>query len=316
MNCPIQLPTRKESIIYLLSAGLYLSFCFFVMGGAKLEHALILILFSLLFFVHGYTRKLAMCLLPFLIFAISYDVMRLYPNYLVNPVDIKGLHEADKSLFGITIAGESMTLNEYFAQHTCALADFMAGIFYLCWVPGPIAFGVYCFITGRRGLLVRFAWAFLFLNLIGFAGYYIHPAAPPWFYAQCGGTYDPALYGHTMGNEAGLARFDALTGLNIFHSIYAKNANVFAAVPSLHAAYCPCAFLYACFGKCNRMVRWPLAILSIGICWTAIYSSHHYVIDVLLGFSLSVIFVLAWEKVLLQWPPIRRFITHYEQYVS
>ena len=48
------------------------------------------------------TRKLALALTPWLVFACSYDGMRLLPNYEVNPIDTRGIYEAEKSLFGIT----------------------------------------------------------------------------------------------------------------------------------------------------------------------------------------------------------------------
>ena len=48
------------------------------------------------------TRKVAFALTPWLIFACSYDWMRLLPNYEVNPIDVKGLYESEKMLFGIT----------------------------------------------------------------------------------------------------------------------------------------------------------------------------------------------------------------------
>mgnify|MGYP000674192654 CR=1 FL=1 len=44
--------------------------------------------------------------------------------------------------------------------------------------------------------------------------------------------FEPVL--NTPGNVAGLGRFDELLGCSVFHSIYGRNANVFAAVPSLH----------------------------------------------------------------------------------
>ena len=36
---------------------------------------------------------------------------------------------------------------------------------------------------------------------------------------------------NTPGNVAGLGRWDEMTGLHVFHGLYGKNANVFAAVP-------------------------------------------------------------------------------------
>ena len=73
--------------------------------GLRPEHFLMAGLFFVLFFAGKTTRKLAVALLPFIIFGVSYDWMRVYPNYQVNPIDVQGLYEAEKSLFGISVNG-------------------------------------------------------------------------------------------------------------------------------------------------------------------------------------------------------------------
>ena len=138
--------------------------------GLRTEHLLMAGLFLVLFFAGKTTRKLAVALLPFVIFGISYDWMRVYPNYEVNPIDVRGLYEMEKSLFGISVGGTRLIPCEYFAQNHCALGDFFAGVFYLCWVPVPIAFGLWLYLKGERKLYLRFALVFLLVNLIGFAG--------------------------------------------------------------------------------------------------------------------------------------------------
>ena len=73
------------------------------------------------------TRKVALALMPWLVFACSYDWMRLLPNYEVNPIDVRGLYEAERGLFGIAAAsGGHLIPCEYFAAHHCALADVLA----------------------------------------------------------------------------------------------------------------------------------------------------------------------------------------------
>ena len=188
----------------------------------------------------------------------------------------------------------------------------MAGIFYLCWVPVPIAFGIWLYLKGKRQLYLRFSIAFLFVNLIGFAGYYIHPAAPPWYAMNYG--FDPIL--DTPGNVAGLGRFDELLGCQIFHSIYGRNANVFAAMPSLHAAYMVVALAYACIGRCTKWLKIVFAFIMVGIWWTAIYSGHHYIIDVLLGITCALAGMLIFEKGLLKWGCFRRFFYRYARYIA
>ena len=47
------------------------------------------------------TRRFAFYFLPWFLFGIIYDSMRLYPNYMVNDIDVANLYHAEKSLFGI-----------------------------------------------------------------------------------------------------------------------------------------------------------------------------------------------------------------------
>lgn len=252
--------------------------------------ALYLTILLLLLAAWRKTRPFAVMFLPWFLFGIIYDSMRFYPNYLVNDIDVEGLYQAEKSLFGIAastpaelaaIADHSSTMipGEFFLVHNCPVADFMAGLFYLCWVPVPIAFAVYLYVSGQKKWFLRFSWTFLVVNLIGFVGYYIHPASPPWYVMNYG--FEPIL--NTPGNVAGLGRFDSMTGLSIFHALYAKNANVFAAVPSLHAAYMLVATIYAVLMRKHWAVIGLFAFICIGIWWTAVYSGHHYIIDVVLG---------------------------------
>lgn len=266
--------------------------------------SLYLIIAFALLYAWKKTRQFAIYFLPWLIFAVTYDSMRFYPNYLVNDIDVRGLYEAEKSLFGITASSSAdlqaiadhtnvMIPGEWFKVHHCGFADFMAGIFYLCWVPVPVAFALYLFFKKQYKWFMRFSWSFLVVNLIGFIGYYIHPASPPWYVMNYG--FEPIL--HTPGNVAGLGRFDSMMGIPVFHSLYAKNANVFAAVPSLHAAYMLVATIYTVLSHKRKTTIALFAIICMGIWWTAVYSGHHYIIDVTLGILTALIGVLLMEKV-------------------
>lgn len=279
--------------------------------GLRPEHFLMSGLFLVLFFAGKTTRKLAVALLPFILFAISYDWMRVYPNYQVNPIDVKGLYEAEKSLFGLSVDGTVLIPCGYFALNHCSAADFFAGVFYLCWVPVPIAFGLWLYLKGDRKVYLRFAMVFLLVNLIGFAGYYIHPAAPPWYAMNYG--FEPIL--DTPGNVAGLGRFDELMGCSIFNSIYGRNANVFAAVPSLHAAYMVVALAYAIIDRCKKWLIALFAFIMVGIWWTAVYSGHHYLIDVMLGITCALLGILVFEKGLMKWGAFKRFYERYSRYI-
>ncbi len=298
----------RQTATVLAAIAIYLVFQATVVG-LKPMHVVLAAAFAALYFPHPATRRLSIALLPFVIFAVTYDWMRLYPNYQVNPIDIRGLHDAELSLFGISAGGGTITPNEYFNLHHNAVADFLAGCFYLCWVPVPVAFGLMLYLKGEKKMYLHFAVVFLLVNWLGFIGYYIHPAAPPWYVINYG--YEPIL--NTPGNMAGLARFDQLVGMPIFESIYVNNANIFAALPSLHAAYMLITTIYAALSRRSIFVVALFACITAGIWWTAVYSGHHYVIDVLLGIATAIIGILLFEKVLMRTAVCRRFFEYYER---
>ncbi|MDE7126143.1 MAG: phosphatase PAP2 family protein, partial [Muribaculaceae bacterium] len=267
--------TRREYISLIASLAVWFSVTA-IFVGVRPEHILLCVLIAALFLASGTTRRLIVALMPFVVFGISYDWMNMLPNYMVNPVDTEGIYNAEKSIFGISSAcGTILTPNEFFARHTSAVSDFLGGIFYLCWVPVPIIFGLWLYYKNQRTTYLHFALVFLLVNLIGFAGYYIHPAAPPWYIAEHG--FDVII--GCKGSVAGLKGFGEITGWNVFDGLYARNANVYAAVPSLHSAYTLVAFIYSLKARCPQWIRVALAIITVGIWFTAVYTSHHYIID-------------------------------------
>jgi len=291
--------------VWLAVTGLFIGF--------RPEHAFMAVLIGVLFFVLPSTRRLTVALVPFFLFGISYDWMNLCPNYTVNPVDISGLYEMEKSLFGISAAGGTlMTPNEFFALHTSPVTDFLAGVFYLCWVPLPIFFGLWLYFRGKEGQYLHFALVFLFVNLIGFTFYYIHPAAPPWYVAKHG--FDFML--GTGGDVAGLGAFDRITGLGIFDSLYARNSNVFAAMPSLHSAYTLVALIYAVRSRSSAWWTGILSVVTAGIWFTAVYTSHHYILDVIGGIACGFAGFVMFEYGLMRIPAFSRFVTRYTSYIT
>lgn len=303
--------TRREALTTICALAIWLAVTAMCVG-LRPEHIFLGLLVAALFFACGTTRRLVVALLPFVVFGVSYDWMNIVHNYEVNPVDVKGIYETEKSLFGITSAGVTLTPNEFFAQHRTAFMDFMGGVFYLCWVPVPILFGLYLYFKGQVKPYLHFALVFLLVNFIGFAGYYIHPAAPPWYVAKYG--FDFML--GVPGDVAGLGAFDDMTGLGIFNGLYGRNANVFAAVPSLHSAYTLVAFIYALRSHSPRWITAALGIITLGIWFTAVYTSHHYIIDVSLGILCALVGYLIFEYLLMRWRPFARFIDRYAAYVT
>ncbi|HXB07591.1 MAG TPA: phosphatase PAP2 family protein [Puia sp.] len=264
------------SILYLVLAALLM--------GYKPDQLYLVLLFNTLFYLSSPTRRFILGFTVFIVFWVLFDSMKLFPNYRYNPVHIASLYHLEKKLFGIkTATGAILTPNEFCYIHRQTILDILAGCFYLCWIPLPLAFAGYLFYKNKAAFF-QFALSFLIVNLVGFVIYYACPAAPPWYVQYHGFAFDP----HTPGNTAGLGRWDNYFHVHVFAGLYAKSSNVFAAMPSLHAAY-PLTVLY--YGIKFRL-RWANALFALimaGIWFAAIYSSHHYVLDVLAGIACGII---------------------------
>lgn len=290
------------SIAYLVLSAIFI--------GYKPDQLLLVILFNSLFHLNLKTRNFILGFLIFIVFWIVFDSMKAFPNYKFNKIHVKELYSAEKSLFGVSDGGNIVTPNEFCEIHSNTFLDVLSGIFYINWVPIPLIFAFYLF-QKRRILFLQFALSFLFVNLIGFAIYYLYPAAPPWYVKYYG--FDVIF--NTPGNTAGLSRFDSYFNISLFQSLYSKSSNVFAAMPSLHCSY-PVIVLY--FGIKNRMglINLFFAFFMLGIWFSAVYSGHHYILDVLGGVICALSGLLLFDKILLELPLFRKFITNYNSLIS
>ncbi|CAF1524714.1 unnamed protein product [Adineta steineri] len=81
--------------------------------------------------------------------------------------------------------------------------------------------------------------------------------------------------------------------------MYSKNANVFAAIPSLHAAYPTITDLF---------------FFTFGVWFSAVYSGHHYVIDVLAGGTCAVTAYTLY-RLISRIPTINRLLVAYSKLI-
>ena len=280
-------PARQGRWLVPALSLAYLLFSYLLIGFRP-EQLVLVGLCNGCYFLSDTTRRLITGFSIFVVFWILYDYMRAFPNYAYRAVDVAQLYHAEKSLFGITYQGKILTPNEFWLVNHRPFLDVLCGIFYLCWVPIPLAFAGYLFFRNRR-LFFEFSLTFLLVNLLGFTLYYLHPAAPPWYVQEHGLLFQPL----TLGSTAGLARFDSFFGGSVFKSIYAKNANVFAAMPSLHSAY-PVIVLFFAVKNKSGFFNLLFFTIMVGIWFSAVYTSHHYALDVLAGITtaLTGIFIL------------------------
>jgi len=280
---PPRLFTVRLVLIMAVISAAYMLVSYFLIGYRP-EQLFLVILCNVLFFASLATRNFVVSFSVFIIYWIIFDYMKAFPNYRFHAVHIESIYNAEKNIFGIhTANGSVITPNEYWQLHQHVFLDFMAGLFYLCWIPVPLLFAFWLFIKNKR-YFFYFAFTFLLVNLLGFVVYYAYPAAPPWYVSLHGFSF----YRDTPGNTAGLARFDSLVHANIFQSLYSKSSNIFAAMPSLHSSYPVIVFYYAIKSRL-RYMKFLFALVMCGIWFSAVYTNHHYILDVLAGIACAVL---------------------------
>ncbi len=297
--------TKKNISINFLLITLYLLWCHFGMGKIRSEHIFLVLLWVLGFYLHPKTRSFVLAFSFFILFWIIYDSMRVFPNYTVNTVHIRQPYNIEKWLFGINDMGKILTPNEYFAIHHQKILDFLSGFFYINWMPVPLAFGVYLFVKDKK-MFLQFSLAFLLVNIFGFIIYYLYPAAPPWYVEKYGFNLQIGV----PGSRAGLVRFDELINYPLFKNIYNKNANVLAAMPSLHATYPLIVLFFAIKKSLNKFFIILFIIFTLGIWFAAVYSNHHYLIDVLAGILLALMVLFGFNYLSETDTYLNKFIHH------
>lgn len=298
---------KSISVLTFLSAAYMLLSWFLV--GYKGDEVVLIVLCNSLFYISPTTRKFILGFSIFLVYWIIFDYMKAFPNYKYNTVHIAGLYHFEKGLFGVHSQGMLLTVNEYWLINHRPVIDIITGLFYLCWIPVPLGFATYLFFTRKRNFLY-FALTFFTVNLLGFVVYYTYPAAPPW-YVQLHGFQ---FIANTPGNTGGLARFDNYFHANIFKSIYAKGSNVFAAMPSLHSAY-PIIVVYYGFKSKLGWVNIVFITVMLGIWFTAVYASHHYIVDVLSGIVCAIAGISLFNFIT-RFKPVKLFLNKYETIIS
>ncbi len=244
--------------------------------GLRSEHVVVSVLFVGLFWAGEKTARFAFLALPFVVVGFAYDNMRLLLP-LRGEIHVADLYRADLEWFGIQGDSGPETLPAYFQAHTSPLLDFLCGLAYLTYL-GESFLAAIWFYFRDRARLSRLAWAFLLVNLLGIATYILYPAAPPWYVEQHG--LGPAVL-DAAPSAAGAARFDELLGIGYFSAFYARNANVFGAMPSLHCAY-P-TIVFATTLRLGYRYSIPAFLYALWVAFSAVYLGHHYVLDVLAG---------------------------------
>ncbi len=262
------------SLVYLLTLK--------ALGGLGPEHFILSGLLVGFSTWSDASRRWAKVVLPVVLYGGVYDSMRWYADYLRSPViHLHEPHDFDARFFGIQAGDKLLTPAEWWQLHTAPILDFITGLAYFVafFVGESIMVALYLFWKGDQRRALRFIWIFVLTNFLGFALYYIYPAAPPWYIADHGYVVDLSV----RASAAGALRFDKIVGLPLMEGFYGKSADVFGAIPSLHVSYPFLAAVYSWPLRRFRIVAVPYFLL---VCFSAVYLNHHYLLDIIAGLGL------------------------------
>ena len=291
--------TRGRILPWVL-VGLYWFLLSTLAGVIKLDHLLFGGVVLLLSHLGSRGRQALLFVLPFILTGIVYDGQRYWGGFRGTP-DIAGPYLLERSLFGIPSPTGPLTPNEWLGLHLHPVLDLIAGGAYLTFI--EVFMLVALLLTRRiyRGHVQaggtsadwsverRFwtaqslVWCFLVVNIVGYATWYLYPAAPPW-YVEAHGLETVLL--DVPGNLGRAGRFDDLFGTAFFTRMYGYGANSFGAIPSLHVSY-PTLSVFFAF-RLGAFRTLTLVFLAI-MCFAAVYLNHHYLIDVLLGVAYGLV---------------------------
>jgi membrane-associated phospholipid phosphatase len=261
-------------LLYIVAIG--------ALGGLGTYHVLLGSL-GLLDLYNERTRLFLRTFSPLVLVGVAFDSMRyFYWPGIEGRVHVVEPYLFERAWFGIG----GRTLNEIFLERHWPALDLVTGFAYVAFVPEYIGLALLLFFRGSVAAAHTFTRCFLLVNVMGFATYFVYPAAPPWWVTAYGLGGAPM---RILPAPAATVRFDALVGTRMFESLYANGIDVFGAYPSLHVSY---PFLVLVFAFLYRELRWariPAALFFALMCLSAVYLQHHYVTDVVLGIAYAAV---------------------------
>lgn len=225
------------------------------------------------------TRQFFIPATPIFSYLLAFYSSRFIPESYRPPISVVVLPTLESVLYGANIS-------DILTHFTHPLLDIVA------WIPYGVGhfalpFVVAIFIWLFRTKQVLWLWArvFGYFNLTGVIIQIIFPCAAPWYEVIHGLT--PANYG-MKGSPGGLVRIDNMLHGHTYTVGFSNAPVVFGAFPSLHAgcATLEALFLSHFFPQSAKFVWSYTALLY----WSTMYLTHHYLIDVVAGACLAVVF--------------------------
>ncbi|MET0789781.1 MAG: phosphatase PAP2 family protein [Cellulomonas sp.] len=257
--------------------------------------------------------------LPFALVLLVYDLSRGAANLVGTPTLWQIQIDVERWLFFGTVP--TVWLQEQLKQSSPPWWEVVISTTYMSFFILPYVVAGVLWLRNREEWKA-FARLFVALNFTALVIYVVLPASPPWAAARCragdieGGPSDaPCMFrrpisvpdGGILGamhtaqpganpvveriSTRGWAKLNLETATALIDKGQAS-VNMVAAIPSLHAALSAAIAVFL-WRRVHR--RWrPVLVAYVWImCFSLVYSAEHYVIDILLGWALAAIVMVA-----------------------
>lgn len=247
---------------------------------------------------------------PFLLVVLAYDLSRGWADDIGMPVHYTPQLDADRVLFRVV---PTEWLQEHL-YHPRLVHGFVRGVpavrttattpmawyevvFDLTYLSHYLAsFVLAGFLwVKQRARFQAFARRFTTLSALGFVTYVLFPAAPPWLAAR-EGYLDPTI-GRMGGRGFGWLHLKSVRNMI---EIGAANANLVAAVPSLHAGFATLVAI-TLWQRAPRWVRPLVVFYPLLMGFMLVVNGEHYVSDIILGAAYAFAAHLLWNRIERWW---------------
>ena len=268
------------------------------------DHVFIALLLFVLAMGRGRVKTFTLDWTPWIVFWISYDMMRGIADNLRGTINVIWPYETELAIFGKLFNGVLPCFYFQDWQHLMqgtlikGILDASGGLFYTMHFGLPILLGwILWHTTADRKLFYVFVWSMTLLNFSALATFILYPAAPPWYVYSYGFGQPPQTIGWGLGAGA-LINVDKMIGMNFFQTLWGGfNPNYFAAIPSLHGAY-PVAIAFFTWKKFRRFPL-LLSLYPLGVWFSAVYLNQHYIIDLFIGAGYLLIAYVIADRILI-----------------
>ena len=259
-----------------------------VLGGQlRPEHWILAVIVPILGYAGARGARFLRDVFPWLFVIVSYDTVRYARAAWLHADSVLGcgLRAAELRFFSVA---PGVTVQDWFVAHHRLGADLFFAVPYGVFAYFALIYASYLYVVDRPRMR-RFLWAFAIANVMSYAMWLLVPAAPPWYIRTHGCAIDLSA---VPSEGAALARADAALGMTYFHSFYSRASSVFGAMPSMHCAY-PMLGLLTAWRHSGWKTR-PLHIFyALWMASAAMYLDHHWVLDVLGGWLVAIVAVVA-----------------------